>query len=92
MFGWVPMDECPKDHSRRHGPCTDTGQCSGCGFPVPSMRPDGETYGLHADDCASPERHWGPCEPGGTGHAPGKVRGYWPGMDEEVARARALHA
>lgn len=78
------------DHDREFGPCTDLGQCR-CGMPVAALRPDGETYGFHADDCASPERHYGPCEPGGTGHPVGVVRGYWPGMEADIERQRARH-
>lgn len=85
-------DECTSlHHQNQHGPCTDTGQCPLCHFPVPRLRPKGETYGLHAEDCALPERHYGPCEHGGAGHAPGVVRGYWPGMNEDIARAREHH-
>lgn len=86
-----PEDCARLGHGRRHGPCTDVGQCGGCGSPVPAMRPAGETYGFHADDCASEERHYGPCEPGGDGHPVGQVRGYWPGMEDDIEQARARH-
>lgn len=78
-------------HGLKHGPCTDLRQCVGCGCPIPSMRPPGETYGFHEDDCASPERHYGPCEPGGDGHPVGHVRGYWPGFERDVQAARQRH-
>ena len=87
----VSPDDCTSpSHDRKFGPCTDVGQCR-CGMPVAALRPNGETYGFHADDCASPERHYGPCSPGGDGHPVGKIRGYWPGMDDEIAAARARH-
>lgn len=87
----VSPDDCTSPaHGREFGPCTDVGQCR-CGMPVAALRPRGETYGFHADDCASEERHYGSCEPGGTGHPVGLVRGYWPGMDDDIAAARARH-
>jgi hypothetical protein len=71
----------------------DIGACPKCWAPIGVMRPENEQYGLHADDCSLPRRHPGRCVGGGTGHAPVEhVRGYWPGMDADVAAARAKHA
>ncbi len=66
--------------------------CPECGAVIGVMRPDNEQYGLHLDDCSLPLRHPGYCKPGGTGHAPVEiVRGFWPGMDDDIAEARKRH-
>lgn len=70
----VPM-ECPAVHPKVEGPCVDIAQCQQCGTPMGVLRPPGETWGRHIDDCCLPERHYGYCLPGGKGHPVGKVRG-----------------
>jgi len=56
------------------------------------MRPAGETIGLHSDDCSLPERHGGYCTGGGTGHPPAEhIRGFWPGMDDDIRAAQERH-
>lgn len=86
------MPSCAGTHPLPEGPNEDVGQCGTCHGPVGVPRPEGETMGLHADDCSLPIRHPGECEPGGDGHpvAP-VVRGFWPGMDADVAAARERH-
>lgn len=71
------------------GPCVDLAQCPECGTICGALRPPGETFGFHARDCSLPERHYGECVGGGTGHQPGHIRGYWPGFDADVAAERA---
>lgn len=86
-------DECPDGpHRGPQGPCEDLSQCPRCLVPSWAMRPAGEEIGLHADDCSLPRPHKGYCVGGGTGHAPADVvRGYWPGMDDDVREARLRH-
>lgn len=57
------------------GPCEDVGQCQKCRRLMPVLRPDGECYGHHAPDCSLPERHYGICVGGGSGHRTTKLRG-----------------
>jgi hypothetical protein len=88
-----PGEPCPQGShgTPALGPNEDTGVCVTCGFPVPVMRPVGETYGLHLDDCSLPERHRGRCVGGGEGHPPAAlVRGYWPGMEDDIQAAGTL--
>lgn len=60
-----------------------------CYAPVAVMRPVGETYGLHDDDCSLPERHFGECVGGGAGHPVAVlVRGWWMGFEQDVLAAR----
>lgn len=80
--------DCPEPHPSLDGPCMDLGQCASCLSPIGVMRPAGETFGFHAEDCSLPERHEGHCADGGIGHRPDKVRGYWPGMDADITTAR----
>lgn len=75
-------------HRPPEGPCEDIGQCPQCGSLNFSMRPEGETYGFHAEDCSLPMLHERDCVGGGQGHPPGEVRGYWLGFEEDVARER----
>ena len=76
-------------HRSPQGPNEDLAQCSTCWAPTFVMRPENEQFGLHADDCSLPRRHEGYCQPGGSGHpVPAIVRGYWSGMDDDVAAAR----
>jgi len=86
--------KCPDGpHKPPAGPNEDTTQCVRCLMPAGALRPENEQYGLHLDDCSLPRRHRGNCVGGGEGHAPTEiVRGYWPGMDEDIAAARARHA
>src|SRR6185312_3902521 len=47
--------ECPDGpHRGPEGPNEDIGQCGKCGSPTFRMRPPGETFGTHADDCSLP--------------------------------------
>jgi hypothetical protein len=77
----IPQSECSRaPHRGPEGPNEDMSQCPQCwGFSW-ELRPEGETYGRHADDCSLPVRHESYCQPGGQGHpdAP-KLRGYFPG-------------
>jgi hypothetical protein len=77
-----PVDpaDCTKEHPEPAGPNMDLGQCMTCWMPVGVMRPEGETYGWHSDDCSLPLRHAGYCKPGGRGHvvpAGEKIRGHF---------------
>lgn len=69
-------------HRGPQGPNEDFAVCMVCGSVSWLMRPDGETYGEHLDDCCLPRRHESYCKPGGSGHpsAP-TIRGFWPGCD-----------
>lgn len=90
-YSWV---ECPdRPHRPPEGPCEDISVCYKCGVPSYVMRPEGETYYVHDDDCCLPERHESYCQPGGTGHpiAP-VIRGYWPGEFGEPTVAEAIAA
>lgn len=64
----INPSECTEDHPDLAGPNMDIGQCARCWMPMGAMRPDGESYGWHLDDCSLPMRHAGYCEPGGSGH------------------------
>lgn len=77
MSDWKLIDtkDCPREHPEVAGPCMDVGVCPDCWMPIGVMRPQGETFGFHAEDCSLPERHYGYCVGGGTGHPVGKVRG-----------------
>lgn len=88
--GWhKPSTECGP-HRIPQGPNEDIAQCPVCWSPTFAMRPENEQFGLHADDCSLPRRHEGYCVGGGKGHpVPEIVRGYWRGMDEDIAAARA---
>lgn len=68
---------CPDaPHRGPEGPNEDIGQCWTCGSLSFNMRPPGETFGEHLDDCSLPERHERACQPGGSGHPPSrKIRG-----------------
>lgn len=47
---------------------------------------------LSRESAALPERHEGHCVGGGTGHSPARhVRGFWPGMEADIAAARERH-
>lgn len=75
---YVP-EECPHGpHRGPQGPNEDLAQCYFCYSPSRTMRPWGETYGRHTEDCSLPIWHESFCEPGGSGHpeAP-NLRG-WP--------------
>lgn len=81
------------EHRGPEGPNEDMGWCSVANQPTYSMRPENEEIGLHADDCSLPRRHNSYCKGGGKGHPPAEVvRGYWPGMDDDIEAARARHA
>lgn len=89
---YVPDPVTSAPHRPPEGPNEDQGWCSTCGNIIAVTRPPGETYGLHADDCASPIDHPGVCEPGGDGHPVAPiVRGWWAGFYEDVAAARNEH-
>lgn len=85
---------CPDGpHRGPQGPNEDLAQCPRCMAPSYGRRNSTEQYGLHLKDCSLPRLHGGRCVGGGDGHAPASlVRGFWPGMDADVARARAEHA
>ena len=73
--------ECTIVHREPAGPNEDLAQCPKCWSMTFALRPEGETFGWHLDDCSLPMRHEGYCQPGGNGHVvpPGeKIRGYWP--------------
>lgn len=77
-----PIDPalCTEVHREPKGPNEDLAQCPVCWSITFAMRPEGETFGWHADDCALPMRHQGYCQHGGTGHiipANEKIRGYF---------------
>ena len=81
-FRWNPVNplDCTEDHPPIAGPNMDMGQCGQCWMPVGVMRPEGETFGWHVDDCALPLRHPGLCAHGGEGHAIPegvRIRGYF---------------
>jgi len=61
--------ECPREtHPEVAGPNMDIGQCQYCGMPMGVMRPTGESFGWHIEDCSLPFGHTGHCVPGGEGH------------------------
>ncbi|VXA92665.1 hypothetical protein CITRIK5_100098 [Citricoccus sp. K5] len=64
----APSDCSKAPHRGPEGPNEDMGQCGQCGSPSWSMRPWGETFGYHLDDCSLPIWHESRCQPGGTGH------------------------
>jgi hypothetical protein len=65
----APWSECDQEHGAGPaGPNEDLGQCHKCWMPVGVLRPDGESFGWHRDDCSLPMRHRGYCQPGGAGH------------------------
>lgn len=76
-YSW---DTCPKaPHRPPEGPNEDISVCGYCGNVSWEMRPEGETFGLHATDCSLHERHIGYCLPDGVGHPRAKeIRGHWP--------------
>jgi len=95
VSGFWPRDpgDCPRaPHRGPEGPCEDVAQCGLCGLPSFDLRPEGETYGFHARDCSLPLRHEGACVGGGTGHPPVTVRGWWPGMDDDLRVERDYYA
>lgn len=99
-LGWVAEalaargGACGHDeHRGPQGPNEDIAFCYATGLRAYSMRPENEQIGLHADDCSLPRRHNGYCVGGGHGHPPtAVVRGYWPGMDADIAAARQRFA
>jgi hypothetical protein len=77
----VSWDECPDrdDHRVPEGPNEDMSVCRWCRAFTYELRPDGETYGDHLEDCSLERRHKGRCVGGGQGHVSAPViRGYWP--------------
>lgn len=62
-----PRPECA-NHRGPEGPNEDLAQCWWCGGPTWSIRPMGQTFGWHIEDCSLPIQHEGRCAPGGTGH------------------------
>lgn len=67
-------------HRFPEGPNEDVSVCPTCWSPTYELRPDGETYGDHLQDCSLPRRHQSYCQPGGAGHPrAATIRGYWPG-------------
>lgn len=72
-------ENCPRQpHRGPQGPNEDLGQCPLCLSISYSMRPEGETYGLHLEDCSLPVGHESNCQPGGAGHLVGShVRGWF---------------
>lgn len=84
---WEP---CAEQHRGPEGPNEDLSQCRKCGLMSWVLRPENETFGMHLKDCSLSRRHESWCEGGGKGHPPAEViRGFWPGMDEDIARERA---
>lgn len=81
---FVSYRDCPHGpHRGPQGPNEDVAQCGVCWSLSYEMRPEGEEYGGHRDDCSLPQRHESYCKPGGSGHPPPRIkRGYWPGDDE----------
>lgn len=69
--------ECPDaPHRGPQGPNEDMSQCHRCLSLSWRLRPEGETFGHHLDDCSLPLRHEGYCVGGGDGHPVAeKVRG-----------------
>ncbi len=86
---WPSTAACSREHPDLDGPCMDTAMCPECWRPMGAMRPPGETFGFHNRDCSLPERHYGECVGGGTGHKPGHIRGYWPGFEADIEAERA---
>lgn len=70
MFGDKPCEPgtCEVLPRGPAGPNEDIGQCSKCWHMGAVLRPDGESFGWHGDECSLPMRHYGYCERGGTGH------------------------
>jgi hypothetical protein len=64
----ISFSECDREHANLGGPNMDIGQCPKCWAPMGVMRPDGESFGWHTEDCSLPMRHAGYCKPGGKGH------------------------
>jgi hypothetical protein len=65
------------EHRGPEGPNEDLAQCPLCWSMTFSRRPDGETFGNHADDCSLPSEHLSFCVGGGSGHPPApKARGW----------------
>jgi hypothetical protein len=64
------------DHVHRdpQGPNEDTGGwCVKANRPMFAIRPAGETFGHHIEDCSLPIDHLSYCVGGGTGHPPAKL-------------------
>jgi hypothetical protein len=70
-------NECPNQpHRGPQGPNEDIGQCGLCMSFSYRMRPAGESFGYHKDDCSLDVGHPGYCVGGGEGHTPApKIRG-----------------
>lgn len=79
-WGTESAATCPQGpHRGPEGPNEDLAQCHLCWAPSWGMRPEGETFGEHAEDCSLPLRHESYCQPGGSGHPTAEiVRGYFP--------------
>lgn len=78
LFGdQLEEGQCERVHREPAGPCEDLAMCEACGKPTFFMRPAGECFGHHAEDCSLPERHEGFCVGGGQGHETKVLRG-WP--------------
>lgn len=91
-FVHISPAECPDGpHRGPEGPNEDIAQCPRCWRLSWCLRPEGETYGWHDPDCSLPARHESYCRPGGDGHpVAAKIRGYWPGSEQEEVDRRAL--
>ena len=50
----ISMADCDEDHSGPQGVNEDIGSCPKCWGPVGVLRPDGESFGWHLDDCSLP--------------------------------------
>jgi hypothetical protein len=75
----VSPEHCPRGpHRGPEGPNEDVSQCMRCGSVDHSMRPWGETFGRHLDDCSLPIWHESNCEGGGSGHPEAPVLRGWP--------------
>lgn len=70
-YNWLTCPDRP--HRPPEGPNEDASVCYKCGSLSWGLRPKGETYGYHADDCSLPERHESLCVGGGVGG--GRARG-----------------
>lgn len=86
----VSQADCTREHREPQGPNEDIASCTSCWGITFTLRPEGETFGLHADDCSLPVRHEGYCVGGGEGHPPAEhIRGFFgPGTETYIQAAR----
>ncbi|MET4703119.1 hypothetical protein ABIB54_000573 [Frigoribacterium sp. UYMn621] len=67
FFPFIDPAECANEHRPPAGPNMDISVCR-CGMPIGVMRPKGQSFGWHADDCSLHVNHPGYCVGGGNGH------------------------